>query len=150
MSSFASGVSSCEHTQRRARSVPSGASIRKRGPPGRLAAMSATGMLTSPKVTVPDQRPRGRDADASCFLSGTLPPLHAADARLERAGERPQCRLPSRRRATRRLAPLRLRLDQPPHARLVLVVILRRLEASFQRAHELLGETELLRVGLLA
>src|SRR5262245_2803602 len=123
--------------------------MRKRGPPGRLAGMSATGMLTRPKVTVPDQMPRGRDADDS-FLSGTLPSLRAAEARLERARQRGRRRLPARRRTPRRLPTPGLRLDELLHACLVLVPVFPGLELPLERAHQLLGEAELLRVELFA
>src|SRR5512145_1246537 len=122
MSSSESGVPSSEQIQRRASGVPSGPSMRKRGPPGRLAGIRATGMLTSPNVIVPDQTPCARTGFCS-FRSGTLPSLRVAEARLERAGERRRGRLAARRQALRERPAPRLRLDEFPDARLILVVI---------------------------
>src|SRR5688572_24926082 len=129
MSSSESGVPSSEQIQRRASGVPSGPSMRKRGPPTRLAGISATGMLTRPKVIVPDHTPCARTAFCS-LRSGTLPSLRAAEARLERTGERGRRGLPARRQALRQGPPPRLRLHELPDARLILVPIALGLEAS--------------------
>src|SRR5262245_54579586 len=113
--------------------------MRSRAPPERFAGSSTTGTLTSPKLTVPDQKAR-----FPWFRSGTLPLLlHAPHARLERAEQRSGLRAPRRARQPRRPA-LRLRPDEVEDALPVLVPVAPGIEVRLERADELLGEPELL------
>src|SRR5437016_3457488 len=119
ISSSSSSRSSRGHTHLRASGVPSGASIRSAAPPPRLAGKSATGMLTSPKLIVPDQNARERPSASSRSGTTSLP---AAQARLERGGERHRL-APARRPAELHPSSLRLRLDELEDALAILVSV---------------------------
>src|SRR5262245_64533353 len=109
-------------------------------------------MLTSPKLSVPDQSPRRAapfDSGSSSSASSArrAPLLHGREAALERALERRAAAAPLRERGELRLAPARLGLDQRPQPVLVLLAEARGLERTRERADQLLGELELARVG---
>src|SRR5690606_14672414 len=133
--------SSLGHTYTRRRGVPSAASMRSGTRVERRAVKSSTGMLTKPKVSVPDQIARG----AAGAPSGNVPPRRF-EALAQRVRERRHGGLGGRSLELGRLS-ARLGLDQRQHALAVLVAVGIQIELVHgQDGNELVGELRLERV----
>src|SRR5690606_28176334 len=118
--------------------------MRSDTPLERVAGISATGTLTSPKVIVPDQNERAPTRSSSDSVrSGTLPPLACGgEAAFEYVGERLLLRAG---RGLRELHDLSgcLRLHQVQHAVAVLVPVGGDVEVVLHRGDELLRHAKL-------
>src|SRR5919108_4297648 len=111
----------------------------------RLAGNRSTGMLTRPKVIVPDQNARARPSSCSwsCSSSATDPPLlRRLDAARQHLRQRAFLLTALDLRELHHFSGS-LRLDQLEHALAILILELRHVELSLQCGHQLLRHVDL-------